>query len=217
MKKAKSSHATDPEILAISAVYSALRDLEKDAQGRVMEYVRRKLGYKPAIDDFQQEDHDEEPADEAPPQKHNAATRDEGGNSGEQDDTWNSVSAVARKWIQRNDLDRKFLTTIFSIGGEEIDLIAKAIPGKSKRQRMREIILLKGIAAYLGSGVARVTHEAVKEACSHYSALDGPNFATYMKEFSAEVSGGKEAGYTLSARGLASGAELIKEMKTKTK
>jgi hypothetical protein len=217
MKKQKPlSNDADPEIFAISAVYAALKDLDQDEQGRVIEYVRNKLGHKSSSADFSQEKPDET-GDEATPPSQDQPQRDEVPSSAGRDETWDSVSAVAKKWVQRNDLDRKYLITIFSIGGEEIDLIAKSIPGKSKRQRMREVVLLKGIAAYLGSGVARITHEALKEACSHYGALDSPNFATYMKEFSAEVSGSKESGYTLSARGLVSGAELIKEMKEKKK
>ena len=50
----------------------------------------------------------------------------------------------------------------------------------------------------------------VKEACLHYDAFDNSNFASYLKSFAAEVSGTKESGYTLTARGLTAATDLIK-------
>ncbi len=71
---------------------------------------------------------------------------------------------------------------------------------------------MKGIAAYLSTGVARVSHEQLKEACLHYDAFDPANFATHMKDFAAEASGTKESGYTLTARGLTAATEIIKSI-----
>ncbi len=62
------------------------------------------------------------------------------------------------------------------------------------------------------AGQRRYTHEQVKETCLHYHAYDSPNFAKHIQDLSAEVSGSKEPGYTLTARGLASATELVKEM-----
>ncbi len=42
----------------------------------------------------------------------------------------------------------------FSLSSDEIDLIAKTVPGKNK-EKMRSVFLLKGVASYLGSGAAR--------------------------------------------------------------
>ena len=101
---------------------------------------------------------------------------------------------------------------LFSLGVEDIDLVAKKVPGASKKERMRSVLLLKGIAAYLGTGVARVTYEQLKEACLHYNAYDAANFAAYLKFFAAEIGGTKDAGYTLNGRGLNSATELVKQM-----
>jgi hypothetical protein len=49
-------------------------------------------------------------------------------------------------------------------------------------------------------------------ACVHYDAFDANNFAAHMKNFSADISGTKEAGYALTARGLTSATELVKQM-----
>ena len=85
------------------------------------------------------------------------------------------VSPVALKWIARNKLDPSQLGAAFSLGVDEIDLVAQKVPGKNKKDqrsflKMRSVFLLDGIAAYLGTGVPRFTHEQVKEACVHYGA-----------------------------------------------
>ena len=65
---------------------------------------------------------------------------------------------------------------------------------------------------YLASGTPRFTHEKVKEACLHYNAYDVNNFAANLRELAAEVSGGKESGYTLTQRGLAGATEIVREL-----
>ena len=117
-----------------------------------------------------------------------------------------------KKWMQRNGLSMSSLSKIFSVGEDEIDLIAKSVPGKSKKTRTHSVILLKGVAAYLGSGAARISHQQIKETCLHYDAYDSPNFAAYLKDFASEITGTKQSGYTLTARGLAAATELAKEM-----
>jgi hypothetical protein len=122
------------------------------------------------------------------------------------------INAVALKWMRRSGLNPKSLQTLFSLGIDEIDLVAKSVPGTSKRERTRNVLLLKAIAAYLGTGAARVTYEQLKEASLHYSAYDAANFATHIKSFVSDVGGTKESGFTLTARGLTAATDLIREM-----
>jgi hypothetical protein len=122
------------------------------------------------------------------------------------------VSPVPKKWIVRNGLQPQQLSAIFSIGSDEIDLVADSVPGKNKTDRLHNVFLLKGIAAYLATGAARFTHEAVKETCLHYDAFDATNFARSFQSFSSEVSGTRESGYTLNPRGLARATDLLKSM-----
>jgi hypothetical protein len=77
---------------------------------------------------------------------------------------------------------------------------------------MRSVILLKGVAAYLGTGAPRFTHEQIKEACLHYDAFDANNFAFHLKNLSSEISGTKESGYTLTPRGLVAAGKMVKEI-----
>lgn len=200
-----------PEIEAMSAVYAALKDLDQKVQLRVLRYTAEVLGLTLSAvsggieanslssdDDQAKGDHVVGPAPTLPTI---AVSEDIEG-----------INAIALKWMKRSGLEPKSLQKLFSLGIEEIDLVAKSIPGSSKREKMRNVFLLKGIAAYLGTGVARMTHEQLKEACIHYGAYDGTNFARYIKEFAAEVSGTKEGGFTLTARGITAATDLIKEM-----
>jgi len=200
------SNDVDLEIAAISAVHAALKLLDRDAQKRVVGYVAAKLGIEGTrsanLTERMPDPVESSPPADAPTQ----VTQTEG------DDSLDGISPVARKWMRRNGLTAPALSEVFSVGEDEVDLIAKSVPGKSKKTKTHSVILLKGVAAYLGSGAARITHQQIKEVSLHYDAYDSPNFAAYLKDFASEVSGTKEAGYTLTARGLAAATELVKQM-----
>jgi hypothetical protein len=202
-----SKESEPPEIKAMSAVYSALQGLDQAVQLRVLRYTAEMLGLTLAAahDNMTVNETDQTSRDRAvdviPPLSATATDADIEG-----------ISAVALKWMKRSGLEPTRLQTLFSLGIDEIDLIARAVPGDSKRERMRNVLLLKGIAAYLGTGVARVAYEQLKEACLHYDAYDATNFAKHLKSFASDVGGTKEAGYTLTPRGLTAATELIKEL-----
>lgn len=206
---AKTTNAeAEPEIVAIGKVHAALVGLESDAQARILRYVADKLKVPLAATSV------DPPAsatltDEAP---HHVETEHPVEAKGQVDKDSEGISPSGRKWITRNGLQVSQLSKIFSLGGDEIDLIAKKVPGKNKAKKMRSVLLLKGIAAYLGSGAARFTYQEVKEASLHYDAFDSnnPNYA--FKAVASEVSGTKETGFTLTPRGIAGAAELVKEM-----
>jgi hypothetical protein len=198
----------DKEIIAIGAVYASLKGLDAAAQQRVIEYVGKKLGITPTLPGETADDFLEDRREKADPLASSGAK----GPTIDADEDLDAISPIAKKWMRRNGLTAKDLSKVFSIGGDEIDLIAKKVPGKSVRARMRSVFLLEGVAAYLAGGAARFSHEKVKEACLHYDAYDVRNFATYLRELAAEVSGGKESGYTLTARGLANATEIVREL-----
>jgi hypothetical protein len=203
----KSTVEHDPEISAISTVYKALRELNPDAHARVLHYVAGKL--KIDIRKLREATVSNEEGAET----ESEATSPQLGKASEViDDGLEGVSPVAKRWMIRNSLQAKPIATIFSLGVDEIDLVAKTVPGTSKKDRMHNVLLLKGIAAYLGTGIPHFTHEQLKEACMHYQAYDAANFAAYMKSFSGEASGDKRTGYTLTPRGLSSGTELLREI-----
>lgn len=201
--------AVDPEIGAIGLVYSTLNSLDTDAQIRVIEYVAGKLGIREHFESRPPERRAETPR---PATEARTAADQEPERREPSSDSSSGISPVAQKWMTRSGLAAEQLSEIFSLLGDEIDLIAESVPGESKRNRMHNVILLKGIASYLASGATRVSHEQIKETCLHYDAYDSPNFAKHLKDFSAEVSGSKESGYTLTPRGIASATALLKQM-----
>jgi hypothetical protein len=204
------STQTDPnqEIAAIGAVYDALKGLDATVQGRVLEYVAKMLGignvasYREPLRETREDEQPQSPSLPPPAAGSEVESESEG------------ISPVALKWMRRSGLTSTGLSLLFSLGVDEIDLVAKKVPGETKKDRMHSVLLLKGIAAYLGSGVARVTHEQLKEACGHYDAYDAANFATHLKSFAAEASGTRSAGYTLTARGITNATEMIKSLVT---
>lgn len=204
----------DPELDAMVAVYGVLRTLPADAQQRVLNYVAERLGLTHKSEQRSAGIPDQR---RQPPVEQGEAGRREGKDDppDEIEEELAGVSPVAQKWIRRNGLSAKQLSAIFSLGLDDIDVVARSVPGSSKRERMRNVVLLTGAAAYLASGAARANDDALRQALSHYNAYDRSNFATYMREFSADVSGSKESGYTLTARGLAAAADVIKEMTAK--
>lgn len=197
---------TTPEIDAYRTVYLALKSLDAAAQLRVLRYSAEMLGLKFEIPLSAGQVH----GDQAEPSSDyttSAPTLE----AQPSDDT-DGLNAIALRWMRRSDLNPKALRTFFSLGVDEIDLIAKSVPGQSKRERMRNVLLLKAIAAYLGTGAARVTYEQLKEAAIHYKAYDATNFAAHIKSLAADVGGTKESGYTLNARGISAATDLIKQM-----
>jgi hypothetical protein len=205
----KHNSSVDPEIVAITQVHSALRNLDPGAQVRVIEYVADKLGVLGQLgastgEHRMRETGPSEGAVEVATQLQPNEPTNEAADA-------DGINSVAIKWMRRSGVTVQSLSSLFSFG-DDIDLIASKVPGKSKTQRLHSVLLLKGVAAYLASGVPRVTHEQLKETALHYDAFDAPNFATHIKSFAPEIGGTKQSGYTLNARGLAAATELIKSI-----
>ena len=200
----------DSEFEAMRSVYLSLRELDVAAQNRVLDYVFQRLGLKRERDAVEP-GASFSPRELAQEMKEGMASPAEDGEAGS-DDELAGVSPVALKWIRRNGLTAGQLSSVFSLGLDDIDLVARSVPGKNKKEKMRNVLLLSGAAGYLGTGAARADDDKVREALGHYNAYDGTNFASYMKDLSAEVAGTKGTGYSLTARGLAAAAELIKSM-----
>ncbi|BBO32591.1 hypothetical protein [Lacipirellula parvula] len=197
----------DPELQALTSVNSALQGLDGDAQKRVLDYVAKKLG----LDLDTSHSNRTRDGFEAP-FANEPGTRADTQSSGDTDDELDGISPVAKKWMRRSGLSINELGQIFSLGVDDIDVVAKSVPGSSVRERVRSVTLLKGLTSYLSSGVARITSEQIKEACLHYDAYDGGNHSKYIKSIAAELNANKVGEFTLTARGITSATELVKQM-----
>lgn len=206
MAKTKSATPHNVEIEAISIVHGALSGLDTGAQLRVLRYVADMLSISIEAN------RERSSASHISEQEEGHAAAGSIAQASAVPDELEGISPVAIKWIKRVGFQPADLQSLFSLGGDEIDLVAKNIPGEGKKDRMKNILLLKGVAAYLGTGAARVSFEQLKEACLHYNAYDRSNFSAYIKAFAPEAGGTKESGFTLTARGINSGTELIKNM-----
>ena len=191
----------DPEIVAISEVYAALKDLDAEARTRVLNYVSGKFNIQTSVSAIIDREEYSQPKSQSLVEVVSAV-----------DDELEGISPAGKKWITRNGIKTSNLMSIFSLGIDDIDLVSKSVPGTKKAQRMKNVFLLKGIAAYVGTGTARFNHEQIKEACLRYDAWDQSNFAAYYKTLSADVSGGKDLGYTLTAKGISEATTLVKSM-----
>jgi hypothetical protein len=187
-------------------VYEALQPLDEQARERVWTYVSQRLAMR-TTDERQD-------APRTNPPKITSVEQQEppGDDPGEDGGALDGVSPVAVKWMKRSGFSADCLSRVFSIGLDEIDLVASSVPGSSKRERLHNVFRLSAMAAYLSSGAARVSAEELKEACQHYDAYDVANHAKNLKALGREISGTKESGYTLTATGITGATKLIKDM-----
>ena len=210
------------EVEAIKAVLAALAELDSVSQTRVLGYVINALELEVSLSSsgavekaaaaaataremLAQVSFIKEPRDTEPIVKVSEEVV-------EQTDDLEGINAVAQKWMKRSGFSSSQLSSLFSLGIDDIDLVSSSVPGKDIKQRLRSVVLLKAIASYLSSGAPRVDHKKLKEAVTHYDADPGRNLGTYMTAMAAEVGGSVASGYTLTSRGLSAATELIKGM-----
>ena len=211
----------DPELVALTNVCAALNDIDDESKLRVLEYAIKKFNLDIRLPSAIVVTQPQSPIYNPQPHAiaHSSApslpTEELLGSEESPDDFDDDdigISPVAIKWMKRNSLTMDQLGHLFSLGVDEIDLVASSVPGSSKNQRTRSVILLKGMAAYLGSGAARISAEQIKTTLLHYDAYDPPNHAKYIRGLASEVSGNKKSGYTLTVRGMTSATEIIQSL-----
>lgn len=211
--------SADPELDAMRQVHAALSQLQDpDAQIRVLEYVTKRLALhsaayrEPPFTREPESVHSPEPKHEPDTQRRPTPKHTGSAEGAELE----GVSPVAQKWVKRNGLVESQLNQLFTLGLDNIDLVAKIVPGRTVTDKLRNVALLEGTAAYLSTGIARIPHDKLRETAGHYKALD-TNFAKNMKRLASDVVGTQAGGFTLTTRGLSAAGDLIKEMTTPKK
>lgn len=120
-----------------------------------------------------------------------------------------SLPARAQGWMKQNDVSIAQLQQVFHFADGEVKFIAAEIPGKNKREKVRNAYVLLGTARLLSSGDAKFDDKAARSLCEDYGVYDQTNHMKYMKGGN-EFTGSKDRGWTLTAPGLKHGAVLVK-------
>jgi len=118
----------------------------------------------------------------------------------------------AQLWMKHNNISEEQLQEVFHVGGEDIDIIAAHIPGKSKKEQTFNAYLLSGIKELLSAGNAVFQDKSARSLCESAGCFDAANHATYLKDRGNEFSGSKDKGWSLTAPGLKRAAEIVKEL-----
>lgn len=121
------------------------------------------------------------------------------------------LPARARTWMRQNGLSLEQLHELFHISPNGAEIIASGIPGKKKRDQVRNTYVLLGVAHLLSSGEVNFDDKAARALCEKYGCYDHTNHMKYMKGGN-EFTGSKDRGWTLTAPGLKHGALLIAEL-----
>jgi hypothetical protein len=219
--KARRADVADAELAAMAKVLDALKHLNAAVQQSVIEWAVRRFKLQNPFGSAQEEPMDSfvDLPESAKRIKVESAepARESQSSPQAQDGQIEGINAVAQKWLKRSGLSESQLSKLFTLGVDDIVLVAKKVPGSKKIERLKNVLLLEGVAAFLGSGVARVEWSKLKESAAHYNADVGGNFPTYMKKLAAEATGSVQNGYTVTSRGLNQAKELIEQMSTPQK
>ena len=121
-----------------------------------------------------------------------------------------SLPKKAAQWLAQNAISREQIDGVFSIEADSVELIARRLPGKSKRQQTVETYLLCGLRSLLQSGESRFADEEARQLCRSVGCYDGANHNNYTKAFDNLVHGTKDSGWTLTVPGLNRAAEIVK-------
>jgi hypothetical protein len=120
-------------------------------------------------------------------------------------------SARSRVWMKQNGLSVEQVSQVFHISTDDAEIIAHDVPGKTRRDKVRNAYILIGVARYLFSGDARFDDDTARVVCERYGFYDHTNHMKYMKGGN-EFTGSKEKGWILTAPGLKHGAAIVQEI-----
>jgi hypothetical protein len=118
----------------------------------------------------------------------------------------------AEAWMRQSGLTKNEINQVFHIDGEQVEVVASRIVGKTNKERTLNAYLLAGIGRLLGSGEASFDDKAARGLCSDLGCYDHTNHATYLKDKGNTLAGSKDSGWKLTSPGLAQAATLVREM-----
>jgi hypothetical protein len=182
----------DPEIEAMSKVFNALEPLDVESRSRVARWALDKLQIQIGT---------------APKNAAKSAedTLDFDGAG--------DLPTAAALWLKQNGIESGELESVFHIEGDEVEVIAAQVPGKSNKERVLNCYVLMG-ALELLRGNTSFSDKDARSLCETYGCFDTTNHAKYLNDKGNEFAGSKDKGWTLTAPGKKRAATLVKEMAT---
>lgn len=122
----------------------------------------------------------------------------------------NSQRATA--WMRQNGLTSHTLEQVFHIDGENVEVVAASVPGKSKKNQTLNAYALAGVARLIAVGDSTFEDKVARELCSNFGCYDSTNHSKYLKDRGNKLAGSASTGWKLTAPGLTHAAAVIKQM-----
>lgn len=140
--------------------------------------------------------------------KHKAPASDTQRDSG--DDEGDYPPQVT-KWMKQNGISAEELDRVYHFNEDgTFDLLHA--PGRSKKEQTQNTYVLTGLGKYLTTNQRTFDDATARDFCEKIGCIDPKNHATNVKDNSAEYSGDKGKGYSLTNVGIKRGAALVKEV-----
>lgn len=187
----------DPELEAMAAVLRDLQPLDPPMQGRVIRWVIERLGIGDHVPAGAFSGAQQSPPD----QKDAAATHIA---------TAFRVSPGVSAWTRLNGITDEELESAFHETPDGLCVIAREVPGSSRREKVLNCYLLAGACSLLSRGEADFTDQKARELCEEFGCLDTTNHAKYLAEKGTDIVGSKSKGWALTALGKKRAGLLVK-------
>lgn len=174
----------------MTKVIEVLTPLDSDQRKRVIQAAFALLGEEPAL---------------KTPGSHSSKKNDVA-----DEDVIEGISKAAAVWLAKAKITKEQLEQYLHIDGGAAKVIS--LPGNATK-RIDQVVhtyLMQGLAAFLAAGEASFSDKDARDLCEHFGCYDHTNHAKYIKEFGNRITGSKNAGWKLTAPGLAAASELLK-------
>ena len=127
------------------------------------------------------------------------------------DDT-GGIGPKALRWMKQHGVSQQDLEEVFHIDNDDVEVIAPAIPGKTKKEQTANAYVLSGARSLLATDSAAFGDGDAVDLCKHFGCYDGNNHTANRRSTGNRMSGDRKKGFMLPAPGLKAAAELVREM-----
>jgi len=115
-------------------------------------------------------------------------------------------------WMRNYSITKAQLDEVFHFENGEIAIIASDLPGSTDSKKTIAAYVLVGVATFIKSGETKFDDKSGRETCTKFGCYQPSNHTGILKNIGNELTGSKDAGWSLTGPGLKFGAELIKSI-----